>query len=72
MFFALQQSSEVDSAQYLVGDSITKKPFSLAEAVNPTQPHNMKALIFIKKKYKVRQFIIHTTIFKKIYTHSRA
>jgi len=53
MFFTLWRSSEVDSAHYFVGDSITKKPFSVAEAVTPMELHIMMALTFIKNKYMV-------------------
>ena len=65
MFFTLQRSSEVDTAHYLVSDSITKKPFSVAEAVTPTQPHITKALKFFKNKYMAIQFIGYTTSIRK-------
>ena len=68
MFFTLQPLSEVDTTHYLVGDSIMKKPFSIAEAVSLTQPHIMKALKFFKNKYMAIQFIVsRTNIRKDIY-----
>jgi len=50
---------------YFYGDSIEKKPITIAETVTLMHPHIVKALKLLKNKNMAIQFIAYTNGFKK-------